>query len=253
MCWLVTAGVGFAGLAYDNADDTVDCGSGTSLDNMDSQTWAAWINITALPGAGGYMRILAKDSAGGDCNFLLLDGDDSGRLAFYFGDSGFRYASTVPSTGTWIHVAVTWDGSNNGTGIKLYVNGTEQSYSATSNGTAADDSGGNFFIGNRTDGIRPFNGSIQEVAVWNSVLTDTQISLLASSKLRGMPLMVSPSTLVLYAPLDSGTHGASADTDTAWDLSGNANNCNPDNGANNTGLTWEADKVLNYPSGILGE
>lgn len=53
--------------------------------------------------------------------------------------------------------------------------------------------------------------------------------------------------------MDEGTHGNSADLDTSWDLSGNGNNGNPDNGANDTGLSWAGEQVLSYAPGIIGQ
>jgi hypothetical protein len=86
------------------------------------------------------------------------------------------------------------------------------------------------------------------VAVWNVALTSTELSLLFNSKIKGMPLQIRPSNLVLYHSMDEGFIGASADTDTLQDLSGNNNDGNPDNGANNTGMSWVGETILSYPS-----
>lgn len=91
-------------------------------------------------------------------------------------------------------------------------------------------------------------GTIDEVAVWNAELTDNDISILANSKVKHMPLQISPGNIIFYLPMDDQPDGTSADGDTLvnQDNPGTANGTGND-GANNTGLTWKAEAVLSYP------
>ena len=68
---------------------------------------------------------------------------------------------------TWYHIALTWDGSLNSSGINLYVDGalTGIRTSGDGTGTLLDDSTGDFIIGNTPDGTRGFWGVMDETRI----------------------------------------------------------------------------------------
>jgi len=83
-------------------------------------------------------------------------------------------ANEVPFD-TWTHVAFTYDGSKNESGLKLYVNGSEIT-NITSNSlnpplTGAVDTTVDTGIGglNATNTTSSFNGYIDEMAFWNAI------------------------------------------------------------------------------------
>jgi len=256
-CW--------AGIDFDGTDDQVNCGSAASLDNLVAQggggiTVSAWVN-TDSAGGDSYGCIVSKINWATNSGWIFSRGDGEGAgslnsLEFtqpFSGTDLFRTTALNSFTNSvWHHVLVTYDGSTTAANAHIYIDGTEPSYSISQDATLtrSSDISENLLIGLTTTGDE-FDGRISEVAIWNVVLTASQIALLASSRIKGMPLMIQPTALKGYWPMNEGVHGVSADLDTAWDLSGNANNGNPDNGANNTGLTWAAETVLNYPSPIL--
>jgi parallel beta-helix repeat protein len=82
------------------------------------------------------------------------------------------------SYNAWQHVVVTWDGSTNASNVHLYVNGF-QSDGATNNGTSlTDNSASNLYIGNNPYYNRTFDGSLDEVRVYNRVLSTDEIGSL---------------------------------------------------------------------------
>jgi len=98
------------------------------------------------------------------------------------------------------------------------------------------------------NGYSFYGGSeIGEVAIWNDyALSLEEIEQLSNSKVKRMPLQISPANLLLYWPLDEQPDGTSWDADVAVDLSPNGNNGTGVDGANNTGLTAVAETVLSY-------
>ena len=83
-------------------------------------------------------------------------------------------ANEVPFD-TWTHVAFTYDGSKNTSGLKLYVNGSEIT-NITDNSLSPPLTGDvnttvNTGIGglNATNTTSSFNGYIDEIAFWNSI------------------------------------------------------------------------------------
>lgn len=237
------------GIDFDNVDDDVVITAAASLNITGSYTISAWIKADTLAGVGDWDTIADKVNSGYVNGYYLQITNTRTANGFHDGTNWQEIAGTnLLSTGTWYHVACVFNTTANT--LNSYLNGADDG-----SATPTTDPGSaqvNAHIGNaHSDNPQPFDGIITEVAVWNAVLTAGEIAQLANSKLKGIPLQIQPSALKLYLPMDSGTHGNSADLDTAWDLSGNGNNGNPDNGANNTGLTWAAETVLNYPSSIL--
>jgi hypothetical protein len=85
--------------------------------------------------------------------------------------------TTVPAIGSWTHLAVSWDGTN----ASLYVNGVLEAsaVSATDPAYLPGASGG-FCAGARADKAFYFPGSVSGAAIYNRVLTPTEIQSHAS-------------------------------------------------------------------------
>lgn len=132
----------------------------------------------------------------------------------------------------WQHVLVTWTGDVTlASDVHIYVNGIETSYKTTTNGSspATDNSTRELVIGNNSDFTRDFDGWIEEVAIWNVILTASEIAQLACPR-RGTPLQIQPSSLQLYVPMDDFQDGVTASgANTIRDLSGNNRHGEPNN------------------------
>lgn len=86
-----------------NATDRADHGSGSSLDNLRTGTYAAWINITTL--ATG-PRIMQKGNYGASGNTWYIR-SDGGHEAYIHRNTTdqYLYSTGVMSTGVWYFVA----------------------------------------------------------------------------------------------------------------------------------------------------
>jgi hypothetical protein len=176
-------GVGKYGSALNfNGNDTlvsiVD--NAGDLDNIEKQggmTVVAWIN-PVNSGFGGAGRIVDKDNNEGGW-FLSMKGTNQIQ---FVGDEFATSAMTVISTATvqlnsWNHIAVTWDGKADGNNCLIYINGVLSATTKTIGvGASGTDSGIPIVIGNRTAADRGFNGGIEEVAMWDRVLSVTEVS-----------------------------------------------------------------------------
>jgi len=104
---------------------------------------------------------------------------------------------TVLAANTWNHVALTYDGST----AKLYVNG--QLMNSASLAAVSYAPGSNAInIGRRSSGPLPFNGSIDEVRVWNIVRSQTEIQNSMNNELVG-----AESGLLSYYKFNQGIAG----------------------------------------------
>jgi hypothetical protein len=103
-----------------------------------------------------------------------------------------RGANATVTTGSWVHLAVTWDGTfTDFTTIHIYKNGTEISYddAAGVNGNTQNAPTGSWSVGGRiSDDLRNFDGKIAEPAFFTRVLTDVEIGLLSGTNPTQAPL-----------------------------------------------------------------
>ena len=240
-----------AGVDFDVLDDRINAGSDASLDNLGPLTFSAWINANSLGEGGEDGRIMGKSPGSNWARLAFLI--SSNRLCFGIDLSSVDLyrctANNAFSLSAWEHLLVTWDGTiTDATTIKIYVGGVEATYGISQNGSGSyDDSADDFLVGNNTIFDSTFDGIISEVVVWDVVITATEIELLGKSRVKGMPLQIQSSGLVLYLPLDDCSDGDSGDAVTFTDQSGTGNDGTGDDGENNTGLTCKAEEVLSYP------
>lgn len=86
--------------------------------------------------------------------------------------------TNLTSTTQFYHLVMTYNGNQAPTGIKFYVNGLLETNTTNDNtlGAASISNNGSFRIGQNAFPNAPFNGVIDEAAIWkNKVLTQTEI------------------------------------------------------------------------------
>jgi len=116
----------------------------------------------------------------GDVYFNLAINENGYPIVlFYDGSVHELTATTQVSTSSWMHICATWST----TGSTLYVNGTSE---ATSSNTPADISSGQTASGvniGRTLSTSPdyFGGLIDELALFNTELSSSDVSSIGSS------------------------------------------------------------------------
>lgn len=165
---------------------------GGTLDNLSALTIVGWIRPDTLGEGPSLGRIIGKTSTNTTTGGWTLNLDTTNRLTFDvdYATTDFRRraANNSITLGQWQQVAVTWTGSATATNAKLYVNGVETSYATTTNGTGGrvNDAAQSISIGNPpglTD--RSFDGKIDNVRIYNRVLTATEIAALYDAAVSG--------------------------------------------------------------------
>ena len=80
----------------------------------------------------------------------------------------------------WSHVCATYDRSSSANDPVLYVNGVSQTPTEyyTPSGSADDDSAGNLLMGNLAATTQTFDGKIDEVRVYNRLLSAEEVRAL---------------------------------------------------------------------------
>ncbi len=209
-------------VVFDGTDDYVNLGqaSAVSFDTGDAFTLSAWIKTDGDAG-----DIISKAETGNSqLRGYRFSVNNSGQIGFWLvsdlvSDRMFA-RSTVDGLGDnqWHHIVVTYDGSGLDTGVAMYIDGSDAvaevtSYTGPITGTIQTDAPGN--IGSRNGVLDRFDGSIDDPAVFDRVLTPVEVAGLVNSGNYGTAVnALSP---VAFWKFDE-TGGP-----TAFDEAGNAN------------------------------
>ena len=170
---VVSSGKFSTALSFDGANDYVSVVDSSSFSWTSSgMTVEAWVN-SANATSVDKRTIVVKSSGAGSYEFMF-DIETDGRVRMMVGINGTSianpaYSSSSITSGAWNHIAGTYDGSN----VVAYLNGTPGSPTAKT-GTVYNGTG-DINIG-RYPGGRYFDGSIDEAAVYNTALTQAQIT-----------------------------------------------------------------------------
>lgn len=251
----------FGGIDFDGIDDFVlvphfVANTRLSFGDLftdDPFSASCWVFIREA----NQFEIFKKAGQGATRREYSFDTTGAGLLQVVFydnvGNVQIKATSNVALTGdenTSIHLGFTYDGSGSENGITLYRNGLVFASTPSMVGayTAMHTFDETLDIGKGVGGAPSHpDGIIDELAIWREELTAAHMLDLGKSRIKGRPLDIQINTLELYLPMDDGEVGISADGDVVRDLSRHRLGGIGDDGANNTGLTWAAERVLAYP------
>ena len=158
--------------AYDfnGVNNSINLGSNTSLFPTNF-SYSVWVYPTNFPTA--YNQIIGRDSGTNAYTVLLVK--SNGKLAPYiYGTASINYDGTgshTLTTGSWSHIVMTY---NLVDGLSGYVNG-ELDGTASANGVPASTTA-NTTVGYSEPYGRYFNGTIDDVRIYNVSLSQSQIN-----------------------------------------------------------------------------
>ena len=162
-------------------------------------TISAWAKTNAV-GAAQVIAGIFNSASGLDRNCILLYQRTTGGISTLIGSATANNQSdtgaAVVTAGTWYHACGT---ATSATSYSSFLNGA----SKNTNTVSTSPTGINrvsIGLEDASTGGAPFNGSIAEVGIWNVVLADAEIDLLA----KGIkPTQLRPDKLIFYFPLIS--------------------------------------------------
>lgn len=201
-----------ASLNFDGINDYV---SNTSIPvtGTGSRTIEAWIKTTKnsdQTSAGGRGQSAIVDLGGtGTVQRFTFNVFYGNRLRIEFNGGGVNCDTTTTSPlndGAWHHVAVVWNSTLSGAArVQFYVDGVAAANQSGSSLTITPNTPttGTFRIGTRVDGINFFQGSIDDVRVWNYVRTASEIQANMNTEFCG-----TQTGLVRYYKFNEGTPSA---------------------------------------------
>lgn len=141
-----------------------------------ARTICTWVSPSALPSAGSYASILRYGNpALGEAQAIGLYNNGTSTVIFYgaWGDD-ITANFTIPLN-SWLHICGTYDGTN----ASIYANGTPVAAGLKNWNTTLIGSSGLFIGQGDSSGASQFNGIIDDVRIYNRLLTQHEIVALS--------------------------------------------------------------------------
>ncbi len=169
---------GNANKAYSfNGSAYIDCGNGTAIQNLTTgYSISAWFKRSAI--ANQFEVIAAKwdNTIVSEHFFLATNGSNVAWAAPGPGNAGTSDPTTF-TVNNWVHAVFTWTS----TGVhQMYINNALTTNSTLTSHTVNVTTPVNFLIGAQSPTFRQFNGVIDDIRIYNRVLTPLEVATLFS-------------------------------------------------------------------------
>ena len=160
-------------------NEFLDVGQAVSFDHTNAFSYGAWVKLHGKTGA-----VLSKMEEGPvyrGFDLLLNDAKAEVHLVNKFPDNAIKVVTkdALP-TNAWLHLMVTYDGSNKAGGLRIFVDGKSRPLDTpTDKLSATIRTDAPLLIGTRIKAF-PFNGLIDDVRFYNRRLKSEEVAKLAS-------------------------------------------------------------------------
>jgi hypothetical protein len=181
-------------VTFDGTDDYISVPQSAAINDLPKLSVSAWIRTNGEPGS---WRIVQKNNdpcclsePNQGWRFVIADNGSALDKALQFdqdysGAGNYLRQRTVNNVivpNTWQHVVATWDGSLSSANVHIYVDGVEKTTGADQDATGSrvSDAAQNLAIGAAIPApvTDVFNGSIDEVRIYNRVLSADEVAQL---------------------------------------------------------------------------
>ena len=166
-------------ILLDGVDDFVTMGDTLDFERTESFSLSAWIKrgttgvddsiVSKMESSGSYRGYFLYITNSNKIRFILRNVNTTSNRLFV--DS----TSTITNT-NWNHILVTYDGSSSGSGVKIYINGVSDTVTTTGTLSATILNSSPFNIGARNSNSLFATATIDEVSVFNSELSQSDVT-----------------------------------------------------------------------------
>jgi hypothetical protein len=170
-------------MEFDGTNEIIRFGDVNGFDRTDAFSGSCWVNLT-----GSDNEFILSKQDGSTFKGYMLYVNVSRYLILYIASSStnrilIRTNSTVANN-TWNHLTFTYDGSSTSAGVKLYINGVNQSLTNLGNtsitGSLLDSSVPFQISGRDGTSANGVNGKIDQVTVFDYALSASQVTQLGA-------------------------------------------------------------------------
>ena len=168
---------------FDGTSEIIRFGDVNGFDRTDAFSGSCWVNLT-----GSDNEFILSKQDGTTTKGYMLYVNVSRYLILYIANTTtnrilIRTNSTV-SNNNWNHLAFTYDGSSTSAGVKLYINGVNQSLTNLGNtsitGSLLDSSVPFQISGRDGTSANGINGKIDQVSIFDYALSQDQVTQLGA-------------------------------------------------------------------------
>lgn len=176
-----------------------DANDSASLSFTGDFSISCWVNLDQLPSTiGSFVSLVTKHSNSDNQRtwiFNIRNAEDKPHLIFWSNGAGaslsrFESNTAITDTGTWIHLVVTCDVSV--PTATFYIDGDKKTTnSITTSATSMSDTSSKVLVGATIGGgvaVEFLDGLIDDVAIFDRVLTDSEVTTLFEDKPAGLIL-----------------------------------------------------------------
>jgi len=170
-----TSKIGAAAGVFNGTTDYIDIGTTLDPSGLTKMTFSVWL----ISNSGGSQDGILGWWSGG--NGLILQSKTGGEGLLALAGAGTAYGQiTFPTTISWVHAVMVYDGTQagNSTRLKLYINGEERQLVFSAGTVPASIPAfpsSELSIGKVAGLTRYWDGSLDEVAIWDVALSASEI------------------------------------------------------------------------------
>lgn len=157
--------------------------SNFDFNHTNSFSVAFWIKMISISADQGIIMKSNDLTTGIGWGIYFNNSGDT--ISFKLADGTTAYtvtSSTAFTTSKYNHIVVTYDGSSNRSGMKIYVNGNLETTGTSSTISNSILNNSSVIIGAESDAGSKLTGYIDDVQIWNTALSTTDITDLYSGK-----------------------------------------------------------------------
>lgn len=164
---------------FNGTNSYISFGNVLGFERTNSLSFSLWFK----PNSTGVLQLLLS-KANSILTGYSIYRSATGKLGFaltnnlFVNNLNLETNNTFTNTSNWYNVVITYDGSSNANNVKIYVDGVLEPTTVMANTlTASILTTSPLNIGSVNNGSYSFNGSIDNVAIWNgTVLTQTDVT-----------------------------------------------------------------------------
>jgi hypothetical protein len=160
-------------------------GNISDIEGVSALSVEFWVNVETPPANG--LRTIAVWDGSANSAWRVLWEANQWYFQTYDGATGTCDTSSITTTGSWYHMAFTWDGSQAlGSRCKIYKDGTDVTNSDTTK-TSVKDNTLTFSIGNEINLTANgyYDGFMDDVRIWNYKRSEAEIDADYNCQLAG--------------------------------------------------------------------
>lgn len=184
-------------LAFNGTSSWVTVNDSNSLDLTSGMTLEAWVFPTRF---GAWNTVVMKERSGGLAYALGVDGSGLPDAYIWVNNQFNSVLGSMPlALNTWAHLAISFDASV----LRLYVNGSQVASRNVSGSLPV--TGNPLRIGGNSVWSEWFNGSIDEVRIYNRPLSQSEIQADMNRSIGNLPADTTAPTVSMTAPAAGST------------------------------------------------